>query len=595
MKIMVARFVYLSLSMTLLLLHLVGCQVTEQLPTATTQLPTATAVPSATATATSLPTNTAPAATETSPAATPTDNGSADFEGGTPAEPLADLTLLPEKLHIYPVPQLYSGDQVTFQLVAYVPPIIDPANVMVNITANGTPVVQDRLFGRNLGGETVGLYTWAWDTTNLQGDVVLEFALDPENLIDVGDEDPANNIYSTVVTVEPARNRPVSENEQEWVLGEGSYADIYVVTGTPAHRDLKQLIEATDSAFAAAIERLGLQPQRRYTVYFINRVIGQGGYASSSIVVTYNDRRYSGGDIQQVLVHEAVHLLDQQIAPNRVSFLAEGMAVWAAGGHYKPENLDTRSAALIETGLYVPLAELADNFYPIQHEIGYLEAAGFVNYLVAQYGWPAVRDFYASTELKGYSSVSAALDANLQAHFGKTLNQLEQEWQAYLKNVPYDPKAAPDLLTTVRFYNVMRRYQMTYDPTAHFLVAWLPYPSEMRERGITADLTRHPESEMNIVLEVMLHAADIALRTGDYEKADVLISSVERVLDSGNFLDPLALSYKEIVQKATTAGYEVQRIEMNGNEAAVFVNTYLRPTLTQLNFARTQSAWILLR
>jgi hypothetical protein len=44
------------------------------------------------------------------------------------------------------------------------------------------------------------------------------------------------------------------------------------------------------------------------------------------MVVSYVDRRYAGGGLHELLVHEATHILDQQFAPQRISFLAEGLA-----------------------------------------------------------------------------------------------------------------------------------------------------------------------------------------------------------------------------------------------------------------------------
>ena len=54
---------------------------------------------------------------------------------------------------------------------------------------------------------------------------------------------------------------------------------------------------------------------------------------------------------------------------------------YASGGHYKSEDVDQAAAALITLDEFVPLKQLIDRFYPVQHEAGYLEAAGLVNYL----------------------------------------------------------------------------------------------------------------------------------------------------------------------------------------------------------------------
>lgn len=528
------------------------------------------------------------------PTALPTST--AVMQPATAGDSYQDLALNPERLYLYPVPALYVGDMVTIQIGAHVPPTVNPHEVAVQVWIDGELRGQNRLTGRNFAGDATAVFPWAWSTNPLQaGSYDIEIRLDPDDLIQIGDENPANNIFTHTVTLLPAGQRSAAENQWQWTTVETEYAYIHVVEGTAAHRDLNDLVQATDDAVIFAATRLGLVPQRKYDVFFINRVIGQGGYAGNVLVVSYPDRPYAGSGFGEVLVHEIIHLLDLQIAPRRLPFLAEGVAVWATGGHYKQENLHTRMAAVQELGLFIPLTEIADDFYLHQHEISYLQMAALLQYLVDQHGWPAVRDFYTSVEAVAGQTNTAVFASQIESHFGLTLPQLEDEWRTFLRNQPYDPNAIPDLQTTIRYYNIMRRYQQAHDPTAYFMTAWLPMPTEMRQRQITADLTRKPREEINVVLETMLVAADSALRTQDYQRANVLINSVERVLETGSIIDPLAASYREIVQKADRAGYEVKRIEMNGNEAVVFATQAGRPQLIELSFSRTTNAWILLR
>jgi hypothetical protein len=165
---------------------------------------------------------------------------------------------------------------------------------------------------------------------------------------------------------------------------------------------------------------------------------------------------------------------------------------------------------------------------------------------------------------------------------------------AYWSQIPADRAMTDNLQTTIRYYDTMRRYQELHDPTAYFLNAWLPSPHEMRQRGITADLLRHPKEEINLLLEVMLGAADTALLGGDYAQANVILNSVERVLETGSVIDPLAQSYEEIVRKTIVMGFEVQRIEMNGNEATAYITSNHRTYLTPLQFARATNHWVLI-
>lgn len=544
---------------------------TRAAPTALPATETSTAVPSATATPV--------------PTVTP-----------TPAPPEKDLSLEPDDIFIFPGPQLYSGDSVTFQVVPSVPEEVTPEDVTVQI------VVQDRLSLHGaLNRHTLSLsanpavrFTWAWETHGEVGNYQVTVTLDPEDSVTVGDANPDNNQVTLTVPILPARSRPAREQNAAWITTESDCCILHVVSGTSAHRDLNQLKAMAEEAVQHAAEGLGEEPQKKIDLYFIDRVIGQGGYAGSNMVISYLDRNYVGDGVYEVLVHETVHLLDWQFAPNRISFLAEGLAVWVTGGHYKQEDIDQRLFALRETGLYLPLPDLINDFYEHQHEIGYLEAAGFINYLVNNYGWERVRAFYSDVDPLEGQSDAGALDTSLRAHFGQSLAEAESAWMAYLDTQSPNSAVRADLLATVRYYDLMRAYQLQYDPTAHFLQAWLPIPHELEQRQLTAELSRHPNSELNITLEVMFSAVDRALRAGDSGRANVILDSIERALaNNGVFADPLGTHYQEIVRKLSAVGYEVHQVSLSGNQAEVQVTEGRRVYLKLVTLYMRNRAWIL--
>ncbi|MEM7800376.1 MAG: hypothetical protein AAF633_14370 [Chloroflexota bacterium] len=506
---------------------------------------------------------------------------------------LNDLAIRTDHINIYPVPRLFAGDVASFQIGARVPEGIDPYQIEVEVLIDGETIVYGTMNASNLGGDILGLYTFAWDTTFEAGSHSLEIRLDPADKITVGDEDPANNIYTQELQVALDKYRPLKDQNAEWLTYQTRYANIHVVKGTAASRDYKRLIEVTDASIEKAIDILNEPPSRRYDLYFIDRVIGQGGYAGGSIVISYLDRNYAGGRIEEVITHETIHLLDQQFTPNgRLVFLAEGVAVWGTGGHYKPENLSGRAAALLSSGLYIPIEQLVADFYPVQHEIGYLQAGAFVQYLVDTYGYDLFRSFYSQFNPNQGFTKGDALSFQLEETYGKTLAELEQEWLTYLSGYDIDPNDIADLNASIRFYELMRRYQLTYDPTAHFLQAWLPNPNELLNRGMTAELTRHPEEEINLIIEAMLTEADFALQAQDFQQVEVLLSSVERVLNNdGLLVDPLSQAYKDIVMRSKEQGYEVQYIEMVGSEATAFVTNPYTPNILTLRFIRDPGGW----
>lgn len=575
----------------------------------TAETPPTTVPATVLATGTSAPpleqaTDVATATTEAPPTLTPAVEvtATATSVAQTPTSPPPptslpddDLSLSADGIFLHPVPDVYAGDPVTFYILADVPPGMEPNDVTIRVEVRNQVTLQGALNGRNLAGDAIGLFAWAWETEGHEGRHDVIITLDPDDTIQVGDENPDNNQVALTVPVLPSRSRPPREWEQTWEVSETDCCVLRVISDTAAQRDLQQLRVAVQDAVDQAAQRLGVQPQEKLDIYFIDRVIGQGGYASSTMVISYLDRNYAGGGLNEVLVHEATHLLDRQFAPDRIAFLAEGLAVWAAGGHYKQENIDQRVKALRETNRYMPLPDLIDNFYESQHEVGYTQAAGFINYLITTYGWEATRAFYGDVHPQPDNSYTAALEDSLQRHFDLSLGQMEQNWMAYLDAMPRSSQAVGDLLTTSRYYDLMRDYQLHYDPTAHFLQAWLPYPQELEQRGLTADVARHPEQPINITLEVMLHAVHQAIAAGDLNRANVILDSVERALvNDGAFIDPLGQNYSQIVSKLTELGFEVHQVDLSGNEARVQVTEGRGVVLRPITMALRNRDWVLI-
>lgn len=508
----------------------------------------------------------------------------------------ADLAITIENVQLYPVPFIVTGDRVTFQVQPHVPENVAVTDVSVDIYVDEQLIVSDTLSERNWAGQGEGIFQWAWDSAGHFGDHTIRVVLDAQDRIQIGDENGENNEVTLSTKVRKAGERPLEERDASWVTAETDCCSVHILTGTAAYRDLPELLGAIEQAVSQAAIALQEEPDKKLDVFFIDRTIGQGGFAGTTMTVSYVDRPYAGGNLHELLVHEAVHVIDRQFAPQRIKFLAEGVAVWASGGHYKAEDIDRRAAALLHSGRYIPLAELINNFYPAQHEIGYLQAGAFVTYLVDQFGWSTFREFYSDTAANDADSEFESMDQNLRSYYGSTLAQMEAEWLDYLLSLAPDDREIADLETTIRYYEMMRRYQKAYDPTAHFLRAWLPNPLEVQEEGNTVDLTRHPQAEINITLEVMLQNAEQALLEGDYVLANVLLDSIGRILDeNGAFSDPLSSSYQAIVQITTAFGYQVQDIDLEGDAATALATTASGIHLSELRLERKRGDWILLR
>ena len=514
----------------------------------------------------------------------------------TPTNVPTDLSVESANILIYPSGNIFDGETITVQVWAHVPAHLHPNRVAVQLKIDEEVIQETTLSRRMLGGDTIGamtIFPWVWDTTNSAGTHTISISLDPNNTLLDGDENPNNNIASKTITVQPKSQMPAGN--PSWITIENNCCQVHVTKNSTAHRDLATLLPLIDQAVASTSQQLTTTPPDNINIFLIERVIGQGGYTSgNNMVVSYLDRQYTGDNFYELLVHESTHVIDVGFAPSRIGFLAEGVAVWATGGHYKPENLTQRTAALVQSGQYIPLATLVNNFIASQHEIGYLQAGGFVEYLVNKYGWEATKAFYADTSQNDAGTLAQALDLNLQHHFNQTLAQTEQEWLTTLQTLPLDQAIVQDVNSTIHYYDTMRFYQQLYDPSAHFKLAWFPPAPELQQRNDTASLSRHPETERNILLEVMLQDADNALRSGNYHRANIILDAVDRTLaHNGNLLDPLAINYYEIIHELVAKGYFVHQVNLHGSQASVKVTRPTNPTLSTLQMVLNNQTWIL--
>ncbi|MBL8056614.1 MAG: hypothetical protein JNK29_07945 [Anaerolineales bacterium] len=501
----------------------------------------------------------APAATHTPAAlgASPTPPSAATLAPAATREPEAAAS--PPALVIHPGPQYYAGDVLSLAVTA--DPAWERAQVSLHLGGADGPVIVSGEFGAfGIGGRPQATFWWAWDTAGLAGEQTLTVVVTPP----AGPGSAAApGVFSQSVTLLPADQRPAPEAQARWAEARSACCVFHYLTGTAAARDIDLIRAQADQAFARVEQTLGVRQRGRVAFTLLSRLLGHGGFASDEIYLTYIDRNPAGLDLQTVFVHEGTHILDRQIADQRPTFITEGLAVFVAGGHYYPEDLDQRAAALLALDRYLPLAELARAFYPAQHEIGYLEAGAFVKYLVDTYGWERFRAMLAAFEPA--DDEAALLAAGLRAEYGRTLEELEAEWLAHLRAQPVDPDQVTHLRLTIALFDALRQYQLQDDPAAHFLSAWLPDGPEARRRGLVADFVRSPRAPENVALEAMLAAAEQALARRDFDLAERLINSVNGVLAAGNlFFDPLAARYLRVVTDLAARGYEAQTIDLAG-------------------------------
>jgi hypothetical protein len=420
----------------------------------------------------------------------------------------------------HPDGPLYAGDQISFEVLEPAEKGNEPGSVEVSF--NDQPLGSAGFAPYGLGLRNQATLWWIWDTRNLgPGRYTLTFTRRPEN-----------ETWEKTFTLHPANQVPAPEPGAHWVSTTSNCCTLYYITGTAAERDIATLTQEADRQSADVSAQLGSSLEKRIDIVIMSRVVGHGGYTWNGIYTSYLEDNYVGNDMSVLFHHEFVHYYDQAMGGNYLpAILQEGLAVYLTGGHFKPELLGPRAAGLFQLGQYLPLSTISDDFYKQQHDISYLEAGALVEYLVETYGWGAYNEFYRSIPAPENTTVSGVLGSALQDSFGISFSDLETGYRAFLQSQPVSEEVVTDLQLTISFFDSIRRYQLAFDPSAYFLTAWLPDASTMRERGIVADLLRHPNGWKNRLFESLLIRSQKELFNGDYPGAAESLGWTEWILN----------------------------------------------------------------
>jgi hypothetical protein len=434
--------------------------------------------------------------------------------GCSPAQPAEKTQVI-----THPDGPLFVGDRVSFEVLT--PGTVETGNNSVDVTFMGEKLGNASFGPFGIGGREEVVLWWIWDTHNLKpGRYTLTFTRRPDNFT-----------WTETISLRPADRVPPPVPQAHWTSITTVCCIIHYITGTAAERDIATLSREADAESAAVSAQMNARLDKPMELTLMPRLIGQGGFTESGVYTTYADDNVIGNDMSILFHHEFVHYYDGVTGGGyRPAMLEEGLAVYMTGGHFKPEPLGPRAAALLDLGRYIPLKDVADNFYNQQHDIGYLEAASLVKYLVETYGSDSFNAFFRTIPSPNGKKDSEAIDAALHIHFGISFEELEV---AYLKNlrsqiVTEDERT--DLKLTVEFFDAVRSYQKTLDPSAYFLTAWLPDGSVMRQRGIVADLLRQPSGWKNWLVKSQLVIAQRELFSGDYIDATRTLKWVNWIL-----------------------------------------------------------------
>lgn len=454
----------------------------------------------------------------------------------TPTPPARDLAVADLRLH--PDGLRFEGDRLSAEVVIRNVGQVPSGEARV-VLQREAPAGEETLAEAVVpslppGGAHRVVWTWVW-TAPAPGVVTITVAVRwPADAV------AANDRITGSVRLLPRALLPEEERRARWAEAASRCCRHVYLTGTAAERDLPQLMAWADAAEAAVRARMGLAQPLPTTIVWIPRLLGQGGFAfGETVVLSYPLSDRLPADVPTILQHELVHRMtcalvgrDDCLA-HLPSLVVEGLAVALAGGHYRPEPLPARAAALRSLGRWIPLDRLVEDFYAHPHEAAYLEAGAFTQYLIQQGGWPRFRRFLQALERRPGETDGSVLDRALRAVYHQSIQTMEARWVEALAAAPADPREAADLRLVMAFYDALRAYQRAYDPSAYFAEAWLPDWRQAAREGIVADFMRAPESaEGRRIWEVLQEARQRAAR-GDVEGALERLAAVCAVLDCG--------------------------------------------------------------
>ncbi len=264
----------------------------------------------------------------------------------------------------------------------------------------------------------------------------------------------------------------------------------------------------------------------------------------------------------------------------------EGVAVYLAGGHYKPEPLAERAGALFQLGRYVPIIDPGSGaFAPPQWEVAYLERAAVVTYLVETYGW----ETFDRVRTYPVDDQSSWLSSMLDELLNTTPRAFEQQFNAWMA-AQTPGEQTRDLQLTLELQKLRRIYQDEF--------ALFPYFVFGSEQGGALDLelpvlvyTDEPATTFHVAMECMLHEAQIAIVEQRYDRAERLIGSIAGVIATGEFSDPYAAQVYAIAELLLADGAEPVEIVVDGNQAqAVVIRN--PPVPLPVSLTRTEAGWV---
>jgi hypothetical protein len=196
----------------------------------------------------------------------------------------------------------------------------------------------------------------------------------------------------------------------------------------------KPLADELQRALEYVTARFGSGPSSRFSAAVVREdSCGLHGIAYTDLrsVQVYTCPDIARSRAVAIMAHEFVHQLEQdRYGPAHLNadlILSEGTATWGAGTYWLSGYADFRSYVRDQrkAGVFYPLATNYSGLGVAAMNALYYQWASFVDFLISSYG----REKFDRLYVSGHGAPGSADYAGV---YGKGLDELEAEWQAWL-------------------------------------------------------------------------------------------------------------------------------------------------------------------
>ncbi len=459
-------------------------------------------------------------------------------------------------MRAFPGPAHYAGDVLTFEVP--LDSFVEPAQIEASLTVDGaTRQVRAVLQYNYL------LLRDVLDTRGMSGEKTARIQAQHEGLA-------VDASYS--FTVQPASERPVQETGLAWESERIACCQLHYLTHTAAARDIAYLAELAQRSAEEVSELTGVDLDGSMDIYFFDRMWMNGAFGGGGeLVVVYTDRGYGpaqgAAGLSTLFRHELTHATGVDYSETLNSYFRynEGLAVYLTGGHYKPEPLQQRGAAMAALGFD---GNVDGGPFITNHELAYLHAATVVAFVVDEYGWDKLWEFREVAVFETFFD-ETQMDEVVVEVFGAGLTDFQQSYWNWLNAV--EPGAqVEDLQLTIDLQALRREYQRRFSPQPEFVFGT---SDVYAQASIAPSLVREANSPAHQAIELMIQGGQRAIVAGRYAEAQLLVDAVGHTLETGLFTHPLASYYASVVEALTAAGYETVELDFEGASARAAVLT----------------------